>query len=208
MFKLIRVFLIINLIAFSVSSCRHYKVSGTKVISEFKHITLPYFNVIGEEFIFNAKIDVYGNQLSGILVIKKMDDHRKRLALLSEFGNTLLDFEFINNEINVIYIMDDLDRKIIVSKLKKYFQLLVHSEYKVKKQFETEDGHKIVSKLQGNRIFLNFDEKGSFTDLKEVSRIRSKAEIQFYGNENQIDSIEFKSLKLPIHMMLKIRYAQ
>src|SRR5690554_4541756 len=181
MFKLIRVFLIISLFVFSISSCKHYRVEGAKITSDKELFTVPYFNTSQKEYLYHADIDVFGNELSGILVVKKLQDDRKRLALLSEFGNTLLDFEFVNDEVNVIYIMDDLDRKIIVSKLKKYFQLLVHSEYKIKKQFETENGRTIVSKLHGNRIFLNFDEKGSFTDLKQVSRIRNKAEIQFYG---------------------------
>ena len=205
MFKLIRVFLIISLFSFSISSCKHYRVEGKQITSDKETFTVPYFNTLQKEYLYHADINVFGNVLSGILVVKKLENGRKRLALLSEFGNTLLDFEFVEDKVNVIYIMDDLNKKIVVKKLKKYFQLLVHSEYEIRKSFEIEGRKTHISKLQGKRIFLNLDTHGELSDIRQASIFRNKVGIQFYGDTEYADSIQFKSYELPINIGLKKR---
>ena len=205
MFKLIRVFLIISLYFISLSSCKHYRVEGTKITTEKETYTVPFFNTAQKEYFYNADIKVFGNTFSGILVVKKLENNSKRLALLSEFGNTLLDFEFVNGKVNVIYIMEDLNKRIVVKKLKKYFQLLVNSEYKIRKTFDTEGGKTYISKLQGKRIFLNLDDTNQLTDLKQASVFRNKVGIQFYGDLEYADSIEFNSFELPVTIGLKKR---
>lgn len=201
-----RVFLVISLFLFSTSSCKHYRVvEGTKIKSENESYTIPYFNTSQKEYVYNADIKVFDNSLSGILVVKKTEKNKKRLALLSEFGNTLLDFEFVNDEVNVIYIMEDLNKKIIVKKLKKYFQLLIHSEYEVRKTYDVEGGKTHISKLQGKRIFLNLDETDQLTGLKQASIFKNKVGIHFYGDIEYADSIVFRSFELPITIGLKKR---
>src|SRR5690554_3214811 len=105
MYKLIRVFFIISFFSFLTTSCKHYRIEGKKAVSISDYYIVPYFNTLEKEYLYNAKIDIFGNELSGILVVKKLAEGRKRLALLSEFGNTILDFEFVNNDVKVIYIM-------------------------------------------------------------------------------------------------------
>ncbi|WP_417265456.1 hypothetical protein [Brumimicrobium sp.] len=205
MFKLIRVFLITSVFILFTTACKHYKVEGTKIESSKERTVVPYFNTAGKEYLYNAKIDVFNNELSGILVVKKLDDKRKRLALLSEFGNTLLDFEMINNEVNVIYIMEDLNKKLIVAKLKKYFQLLVHSNYEIKQTYSSENGSNIVSKLQGKRIILRNNNNAQLISLQQVSVWREKVKIDFYGEGKHADSIHFKSLELPVKIKLRMR---
>lgn len=200
MLKLIRVFSIISLLLFIASSCKHYKVGGEQMISIKDSYTVSYFNTTEREYLYNAKINVFGNDLSGILVVKKLSNDRKRLALLSEFGNTLLDFEFVEDEVNVKYIMDDLNKRIIISKLKKYFQLLVHSEFDIKKSFDLEKGKTHISKFQGKRIFLNVAENNHLNELRQASIFRNKVSIHYYGNEEYADSILFVSKELPIEM--------
>jgi hypothetical protein len=166
---------------------------------------VPYFNTTKKEYFYNANLDVFGNSISGILVVKKIDVERKRLALLSEFGNTLLDFEFYKDEVKVIYIMEDLNKKFIVKKLKRYFQLLVHSKYEIKKSYSVEGDKVHISKLQGKRIFLNLNDLDQLLYLKQVSVLRNKIDIHFYGESEYLDSIVFKSYELPITIGLKKR---
>src|SRR5690554_7239314 len=205
MFKLIRVFLIISLISFLSSSCKHYRVEGTVIESKKAEFIIPYFNTPQKEYLYNAKLNVFGNDLSGILVVKQLESGQKRLALLSEFGDTLLDFEFVKDKVNVIYIMEDLNKKIIVKKLKKYFQLLVHSEFKVEKRYDLEEGEIQISKLQGKRIFLSLNEDVELINLRQASIFKSKVEISYFGDNEYADSIAFKSLELPITINLEKR---
>jgi hypothetical protein len=166
---------------------------------------VPYFNTSQKEYLYSADINVFKNALSGILVVKKLENGSKRLALLSEFGNTLLDFEFIKDEVNVIYIMEDLNKRIIVKKLKKYFQLLVQSEYEIRKTYEAEGRKTYISKLQGKRIFLNLNTTEQLSHLKQASIFKNKVGIHFYGDKEYADSILFESFELPITIDLRKR---
>ncbi|HLV43249.1 MAG TPA: hypothetical protein VKY37_13290 [Brumimicrobium sp.] len=205
MLKLIRAFLVINAFVFSLSSCKHYVVKGKVIETGDEKFTVPYFNTSQKEYFYNADIKVFGNSIKGILVVKKLEGKRKRLALLSEFGNTLFDFEMVDDNVNVIYIMEDLNKKVIVKKLKKYFQLLVNSEFKVEKRYDLEEGEIQISKLQGKRIFLSLNEDVELINLRQASIFKSKVEISYFGDNEYADSIAFKSLELPITINLEKR---
>ncbi|RFC54920.1 hypothetical protein [Brumimicrobium aurantiacum] len=200
MLKLIQIFLSISLLI--LTSCTHYKPIGEKVANEKSIYSSPYFNEIDGEFLFDAKMQVFGNDLNGILVIKTIDENKKRLALISDFGNTLLDFEFVNDEVNVIYIMDDLNKKLVIQMLENYFQLIIHPSFTIKKTYLAEEGKTYISKLQGKRIFLYVNKEDQLVYLKQSSIFRDKVGVYFYAKSTQIETIQFESFELPIKINL------
>jgi Ni,Fe-hydrogenase I large subunit len=170
-----------------------------------KTLVLPYFNETDFEYLYSGKIEAYGNALNGILVVKKISDSQKRVALLSDFGNTLMDFKINNGEVEVKYVLEDLNKKIIVKKLKKYFQLLVNSNYDVEAIYK-KDGNKIyTSELQSKRVKLFENSLGLIQQLKQVSRLKEKVEINYFSSSNIADSIHFKSNEIPFEMRYYLR---
>jgi hypothetical protein len=168
-------------------------------------VALPYFNETNFEYLYSGKIEAYGNSLSGILVVKKISDTQKRVALLSDFGNTLMDFKIENGETEVNYILDDLNKKIIVKKLKRYFELLVNSNYPVEAIYQ-KDGNKIyTSELQSKRIKLFEKASGSIQQVKQVSRLKEKVDIKYFSTSEVADSIHFKSNEIPFEMKYYLR---
>ena len=206
MFPSTRAYLVISITLLSLFACKSYKVDGELVSKGVEQtVVLPFFNKTDFEYLYSGRIEAYGNSLSGILVVKKISDSQKRVALLSDFGNTLMDFKIENGEAEVNYILDDLNKKIIVKKLKKYFELLVNSNYPVETIYE-KDGNKIyTSELQSKRIKLFENTSGSIQQVKQVSRLKEKVEVEYFSSSDIADSIHFKSNEIPFEMKFQLR---
>ena len=206
MFPSTKVFLVTSILLLCLFGCKSYKVDGELVSKGVEQtVVLSYFNETNFEYLYSGKIEAYGNSLSGILVVKKISDTQKRVALLSDFGNTLMDFKIENGEAEVNYILDDLNKKIIVKKLKRYFELLVNSNYPVEAIYQ-KDGNKIyTSELQSKRIKLFENASGSIQQIKQVSRLKEKVDIKYFSTSEVADSIHFKSNEIPFEMKYYLR---
>jgi hypothetical protein len=55
-------------------------------------------------------MDIYKNHVSGILIIKKLNKTTHRVALTSDFGNKLIDFEVSEDNFKLNYVLPDLNK--------------------------------------------------------------------------------------------------
>lgn len=79
--------------------------------------------------LYSAQIDVVGNHLSGLLLIKKMPDSTTRIVFSNEMGFKFFDFEFGNNGGFKVYsIIKKMDRRSVITTLKKDFQLMLMND--------------------------------------------------------------------------------
>ncbi|MFA5573929.1 MAG: hypothetical protein WC994_02615 [Brumimicrobium sp.] len=199
----IRVFLSISIGLLLLSACQSIRVAGESIENHQKEYTISYFNEIGEEYMYKAKITAYGNDLNGIFVIKNLDKNQKRTALLSDFGNTILDMELTPDETIIHYVIDDLDRKIILNRFKKYFQLLLQSDYVVTAAFQSEDGRILKSKFQKRHIYLMLNEEDQLTVLKQSTKYKEKVIIDYDIKDDSAKSIFFESKEIPLKIWLE-----
>ena len=95
------------------------KTTGdVNAINKFK----PAISVV----LYKAEINVIGNYLSGLLLIKKMPDSSIRMLFSNEMGFKFFDFEFSKDGgFKVYYILKKMDRKAVVKTLKKDFELVL-----------------------------------------------------------------------------------
>jgi hypothetical protein len=120
-------------------SCKPYEIAGVQErLASVNSIQNPYFLDTTMDYVYKAHIEVYGNDLSGIFVVKKISDNKHRVVLTTDFGNKLLDFEFSETDFKVNYIVADLDKKIIINTLKNDFKLLLQKEFVVGRMFEND----------------------------------------------------------------------
>ena len=76
--------------------------------------------------LYKAEINVIGNYLSGLLLIKKMPDSSTRMLFSNEMGFKFFDFEFTaDGGFKVLYILKKMDRKAVVKTLRKDFELVL-----------------------------------------------------------------------------------
>ncbi|TEB41157.1 hypothetical protein D0809_26950, partial [Flavobacterium circumlabens] len=109
------------------------------------------------DYVYKTNITVYGNEMSGIFIAKKINDSIHRVVFTTEFGNKLLDFEISDKSFKVNSIVSELDRKILINTLRDDFRLLLKKEYLIQEQFENESDN-IYKSADGNRdnyLFLS-----------------------------------------------------
>ena len=76
--------------------------------------------------LYSAQVDIVGNHLSGLLVVKTMPDSSVRVVFTSEMGLSLFDFEFApNGEFKVHHIIKKMNRKAVIKTLRQDFQLIL-----------------------------------------------------------------------------------
>ncbi|MEO6669721.1 MAG: hypothetical protein ABIN36_09620 [Ferruginibacter sp.] len=102
--------------------------------SPYKHLqkttgdinAIDKFKPIISVVLYKAEIDVMGNYLGGLLLIKKMPDSSTRMLFSNEMGFKFFDFEFAaDGSFKVFYVLKKLDRKAVVKTLKKDFELVL-----------------------------------------------------------------------------------
>lgn len=82
----------------------------------------PVFTVA----LYNTTVDVVGNHLSGLLLIKKMPDSSTRMVFSNEMGFTFFDFEFAaNGNFKVYSIIKKMNKKSVIKTLQHDFALVL-----------------------------------------------------------------------------------
>jgi len=199
-------FLLINLFFLLVlSSCASNVVKGyTPVTLEKKTVEVPYFSNSATDYVYKANISVYGNELTGVFIAKKINETTHRVVFTTEFGNKLLDFEISEKEFKVNSIAEELDRKILINTLKTDFRLLLRKDYLIEKQFENTLDIVYQSK-DGNKYNYLFVSKADEKQYKIVRSSRTKEKISIsFDSENNIFAerivLQHKNIKLKIEL--------
>lgn len=192
-------------ISFFLFSCKTYQISGEKLeISNSKVILNPYFSNENLDYVYKTHIEVYGNDLSGIFVTKKINDSIHRVVFTTDFGNKLLDFEISNNSFKVNYVVEDLDRKLILNTLEKDFKLLLKQSFVVDEMFENEEYY-IYKSNEGKRFNYIYQSKADdqFIKIIQTSKRKEKLRLNFDSKEGKIAEnilILHQNIKLTISL--------
>ncbi|PZR15588.1 MAG: hypothetical protein DI539_18115 [Flavobacterium psychrophilum] len=164
--------------------------------------TATYFSDPATDYVYKAHISVYGKDFGGIFIAKKINDTLYRTAFTTEFGNKLFDFEITDDSFKVNYILEELDRKIIVNTLKRDFMLLLKKKHTITEAYE--DGTSTIYKSEdGKRFNYLFLDKATGRLSKIVNATKSKEKIVInFSEENNILAknivIDHKNIKLKI----------
>jgi phosphoribosylformylglycinamidine (FGAM) synthase PurS component len=199
-------FLLINFfLVLVLSSCASNVVKGyTPVPLEKKTVEIPYFSNSKMDYVYKANISVYGNELTGIFIAKKINETTHRVVFTTEFGNKLLDFEISENDFKVNSIAEELNRKILINTLKEDFRLLLRKNYLIETQFENATD-KVYQSREGNKYNYLFVSKANEKQYKIVHSSRTKEKISIsFDSENNIFAerviIQHKNIKLKIEL--------
>lgn len=199
-------FLLINFfLVLVLSSCASNVVKEyTEVPLEKKVVTVPYFSNSDTDYVYKANISVYGNELTGIFIAKKINETTHRVVFTTEFGNKLLDFEISENDFKVNSIAEELDRKILINTLKNDFRLLLRKQYLIEEQFENAKD-KVYKSREGNMYNFLFVSKTNKKQYKIVHSSRTKEKISIsFDSENDIFAeriiLQHRNIKLKIEL--------
>ncbi|MDA6069280.1 hypothetical protein NJT12_06575 [Flavobacterium sp. AC] len=167
---------------------------------------VPYFSDSKTDYVYKTNITVYGNEISGIFIAKKINDTVHRIVFTTEFGNKLLDFEISDNSFKVNSIVSELDRKILVNTLKEDFRLLLKKEYLVQEQFEN-DSDEIYKSKDGKRDNYLFISKKDHKLEKVVHSSKTKENFTLiFSSENNIFAEKIQIIHQNIKLKIELNY--
>jgi hypothetical protein len=200
-------FLIINcFLAIVLVSCGSVTKNYTPKKLDKASYQVPYFSDSKKDYVYKTNITVYGNEISGIFIAKKINDITHRIVFTTEFGNKLLDFEISDTDFKVNSIVSELDRKILINTLKEDFRLLLKKEYLIQEQFEN-DADNIYKSKDGKRDNYLFISKKDQKLEKVIhsSKIKEKFTLTF-TSENNIFAEKIEIVHQNIKLKIVLNY--
>ncbi|RUT70692.1 hypothetical protein D0817_09460 [Flavobacterium cupreum] len=166
----------------------------------------PYFSNPKTDYVYKTNITVYGNEMSGIFIAKKINDSIHRVVFTTEFGNKLLDFEISDKSFKVNSIVSELDRKILINTLRDDFRLLLKKEYLIQEQFENESDN-IYKSADGNRDNYLFLSKKDQKLEKVIHASKTKEKITLtFSSENNIFAEKIEIIHQNIKLKIEFNY--
>lgn len=193
-----------------ISSCSTLNVvkGYNPVALETTAFEVPYFSNPEMDYVYKANITVYGNELSGIFIAKKINDTTHRVVFTTEFGNKLLDFEISETDFKINSIVDELDRKILINTLKTDFRLLLRRNYVVKEQYDNTE-NKVFLAEDGKINNYLFISKADNRLNKIVYATKRKEKINlFITSENNIFATKIVVQHYNIKLRIELNYLQ
>ncbi|WP_291286415.1 hypothetical protein [Flavobacterium sp.] len=198
-------FLIINcFLAIVLVSCSAVTKNYTPKKLDRTSYQVPYFADSKTDYVYKTNITVYGHEMSGIFIAKKINDTTHRIVFTTEFGNKLLDFEISETDFKVNSIVSELDRKILIHTLKEDFRLLLKKDYLIQQQFENEsaDIYKSSDGKRDNYLFISKKDH-KLEKVVQSSKTKEKFTLTF-SSENDIFAekilINHQNIKLKIEL--------
>jgi hypothetical protein len=188
-------FLLISLLTVLLcTSCALKTTEGLRETALVKEVLVnPYFSQSSVDYVYKAKIDVYGKYFGGILIVKKTAADAHRVVFTTEFGSKIFDFLYEGDTFTKNFVLPDLDKKIIVNTLRDDFKLLISENIPVVKQFVSEDHKVYKSEMLGRYNFYFFDaSEENLEKLVHTSKYKEKVTITFEPQEGKPEDSEEK----------------
>ncbi|ROH96325.1 hypothetical protein [Chryseobacterium daecheongense] len=185
-------------------SCKTFELTDAKPVSGSEKTVENLYFSSPEDYVYKCQIDIYKNHVSGILIIKKLNETTHRVALTSDFGNKLIDFEISDVDFKVNYVIPDLDKKIIINFLRNDFQQLLKRQYPVNETFENTQSNIYLSKEDKKTYYLFFNkENGLLNTIIYTKNNKEKIDFTFEAKKHIFaDSIHLQHKDFKINIKL------
>jgi len=138
-----------------------------------------------QSLLFKASIDLYDKHYSGLVLIKRTDEHTEHLTFVTEVGMKMFDFEISDTSFNLVYIFEPLNKPKLISLLKEDLQLmLLHSLYRRESDVFTKANYTAYRYKHGKRYYFFVNEKKLPTGIIVKGSIFKKAKVVFVSRQD------------------------
>lgn len=202
---MIKTLLQISSLVFLLVSCKSFVPFNAELVeNELTVVENNYFSDPTKDYVYRAKIEAYGNEFGGIFILKKIEDDVHRIVLTTDFGFKMLDVNVSQNTFEINFIMEQLDRKLIMKTLEQDFKTLVKPSFDVIETFETQ--HYLIYKAKEgkrNYFIIKNKETKQLEKILQTTRTKEKVNFGFEGKNNTFAHsiiVNHKDLKLNIYL--------
>ncbi|WP_338732110.1 hypothetical protein [Mangrovimonas cancribranchiae] len=198
-------YLTLSLLAVLLFSCGSYpKKQHFKTTENTQNVfSNPYFSNTSKDYIYKANISAYGKSFSGLFIVKKIEENQHRIAFTTEMGNKIFDFTIKNNTFSVNYILDDLNRKLLLNVLKQDFTALVQEHITISKTF-LKDSTPIFETQILDKPHYYVTKNNSLSQIVSVKNGKAKTVFSFSKiNDNIANKITITHHNITLKINLK-----
>ncbi len=161
---------------------------------------VSWFESDSDHYLFNTSIDFMKNHLSGLTVVKPLSSGNYRVVILTETGLKIMDMEFFaDSEPRIHYIMEQLNRKIMIRTLQKDMNLMLMNHVENMNPFwysnyPVNPGMNALYKVNSERYFYTIDKGQIHPSVAMMGKGRKfKSVVHFFGtNVSGIDSLKLQ----------------
>ena len=201
----IRNFALISLFIL-VAGCSPVPYSGLQKASGLN----PCFEKLRPQFtsvIYRASVNVTGHHLSGLLILKSMDDTTTRVLFSNEVGVTYFDFEFSKNGFRVVTCVDKMNKKAVVNRLRDDLGLLLQHGFEKFSPEMLQDGNDSFYRFQRNKetVYYITDKECSILQrIETISGRKKKIQVNLTGTRGGMpDSVYLAHQSFEYNIALK-----
>jgi hypothetical protein len=171
-----------SLILLLFASCKSYQLTDINPISSSEKTVENLYFSSNEDYVYKCRMEVYNNDISGILIIKKISE----------------------NDFKLNYVLADLDKKMVINFLKNDFQELLRKKYPVTESFENERFKIYSSEVGKNKHYLFFNkENGLLNQIVYTKNKREKIDFSFEAKKHtfaEVINLQHKDFKINIRL--------
>jgi|SRR5690606_6999393 hypothetical protein len=107
------------------ASCGTYRYPNASGIRESAPEELNnYYTDTTQAFVYRAKLHVFKKDINGSLMVKTFGRNEHRVALVSDFGQTLFDVSLSPDQHELHYAMHDLNKGMVVREIVNIFRTM------------------------------------------------------------------------------------
>ncbi len=188
----------IILLSFVLSLINPFGVQARAHNLQKEGFTIAVFPQKSARYLYRAKINFRGKEITGLLLIRKKPEGSYRIALVTEMGLKLFEMGFYPNKKKpfVLYsCIKYMNKKVIISTLRKDFEsiFLNFSAWKKPKIHQKGNQYKYRYCYQGKRLYFC----NKYGDLSKIIRKR-------WGFKQEI--IKIKNSKNPYPQEIAIEH--
>lgn len=182
-------------------SCKSYQVKdAVSVDNSLQFVQNQYFSDASLDYVYKTHIEIYGNKMGGIFIAKRINDTIHRMVLTTDFGNKLLDFEVSENSFKVNFIIDNLDKKIIINTLRDDFRTLLQVNSKVFKTYKR--NNEVIYQTENNAYYYFDEVSNNLTKIIKTNKRKEKVIFTFNPKKTTLAeniNIQHNNIKLRIN---------
>ncbi len=130
--------------------------------------------------LYKTSVDVAGNHLSGLLLIKHLPDSTTRIVFSNEMGFTFFDFEFSpGGDFKVYSIIKQMNKKPVISTLRHDFELILMKNIeKGPLSMRTQNGlnYYVIPQAKGYHYYITDSSRNNLIRAERASKTKTVAE--------------------------------
>ena len=191
---------------FIVMACASFPKRNGLIVSGSKSnvgIHNPYFSDTQVDYVYKAKIKVFKKLFGGLLIVKKIGVEHHRVAFTTEMGNKIFDFSFNKETFKVNYILDEINKKMVVKVLQRDFSNLIVEHHDQITSYNQKDTLVFKTDYSGKNLYYFYNENQLYKLIEAGNR---KEKVVFLFSEisdNIARRISIQHENVPLSINLK-----